>query len=261
MRECLTDLRSARNPKARIKILEGHFATVNSHINTYIDMSTVKCRHNNGRETARVLANHFQNNTMIDTIVCLDGTELIGAFMAEFLADTGIMSINSGKNISIITPDVNAYGQLVFMDSTLRMIKHMQVLVLAASVTTGQTITRAAEAVSYYGGTVRGVAAIFSNVEQTAEGMEIFSIFQKEDLPDYQLIYRRNARCAVRRCLSMPLSTVSATQNCKKRTGQIYSFMVDYKVNGGHRYDDERFKENFIKIKRRSAGRRQGFWL
>ena len=174
MRECLIDLRSARNPKARIKILEGHFATVNSHINTYIDMSTVKCRHNNGRETARVLANHFQNNTMIDT------------FMAEFLADTGIMSINSGKNISIITPDVNAYGQLVFMDSTLRMIKHMQVLVLAASVTTGQTITRAAEAVSYYGGTVRGVAAIFSNVEQTAEGMEIFSIFQKEDLPDYQ---------------------------------------------------------------------------
>ena len=186
MRECLTDLRSARNPKARIKILEGHFATVNSHINTYIDMSTVKCRHNNGRETARVLANHFQNNTMIDTIVCLDGTELIGAFMAEFLADTGIMSINSGKNISIITPDVNAYGQLVFMDSTLRMLKHMQVLVLAASVTTGQTITRAAEAVSYYGVTVRGVAAIFSNVEQTAEGMEIFSIFQKEDLPDYQ---------------------------------------------------------------------------
>ena len=186
MKECLTDLRSARNPKARIKILEGHFATVNSHINTYIDMSTVKCRHNNGRETARVLANHFQNNTMIDTIVCLDGTELIGAFMAEFLADTGIMSINSGKNISNITPDVNAYGQLVFMDSTLRMIKHMQVLVLAASVTTGQTITRAAEAVSYYGGTVRGVAAIFSNVEQTAEGMEIFSIFQKEDLPDYQ---------------------------------------------------------------------------
>ena len=49
MREQLTDLRSTRNPKARIKIMEGHFATVNSHINTYIDMSTVKCRHNNGR--------------------------------------------------------------------------------------------------------------------------------------------------------------------------------------------------------------------
>lgn len=186
MRERLTDLRSTRNPKARIKIMEGHFATVNSHINTYIDMSTVKCRHNNGRETARVLSEHFQNNTMIDTIVCLDGTELIGAFMAEFLSDRGMMSINSGKNISIITPDVNAYGQLVFMDSTLRMIKNMQVLILAASVTTGRTITQAAEAISYYGGSVRGVGAIFSNVEQTEDGMEIFSIFQGEDLPDYQ---------------------------------------------------------------------------
>ena len=122
MREQLTDLRSTRNPKARIKIMEGHFATVNSHINTYIDMSTVKCRHNNGRETARVLAEHFRNNTMVDTIVCLDGTEVIGTFMAEFLSDRGIMSINSGNNISIITPDVNAYGQLVFMDSTIRMI-------------------------------------------------------------------------------------------------------------------------------------------
>lgn len=43
----LQDLRSSKNPKARIKILEGHFATSNSHINTYIDMSTVKTRHNN----------------------------------------------------------------------------------------------------------------------------------------------------------------------------------------------------------------------
>ncbi len=38
----LEDLRSTRNPKARIKIMKGHFATSNSHLNTYIDMSTVK---------------------------------------------------------------------------------------------------------------------------------------------------------------------------------------------------------------------------
>ena len=47
MDERLEDLRSAKNPKARIKILKGHFATSHSHINTYIDMSTVKSRHNN----------------------------------------------------------------------------------------------------------------------------------------------------------------------------------------------------------------------
>ena len=165
MSEQLTDLRSTRNPKARIKIMEGHFATVNSHINTYIDMSTVKCRHNNGRETAQEIAKHlaerFLFDKVVDTIVCLDGTEVIGAFMAEFLSDRGIMSINSGNNISIITPDVNAYGQLVFMDSTIRMIKNMQVLVLAASVTTGRTIAQAAEAVSYYGGAVGGGSCDF----------------------------------------------------------------------------------------------------
>ena len=38
MDERLEDLRSAKNPKARIKILKGHFATSHSHINTYIDM-------------------------------------------------------------------------------------------------------------------------------------------------------------------------------------------------------------------------------
>ena len=76
-------MRSTKNPKARIKMLSGHFATKNSHVNTYIDMSTVKTRHNNARETARTLAEEYKMNTMIDTIVCLKNTEVIGAFMAE----------------------------------------------------------------------------------------------------------------------------------------------------------------------------------
>lgn len=180
------DLRSGRNPKARIKILSGHFATANSHINLYIDMSTVKCRHNNARETARELSSYFQNNTMVDAIVCLDGTEVIGAFMAEILSDKAIMSLNSGKNISVITPESNRYGQFIFRDNTQRMVKNMQILLLAASVTTGRTIEQAIEAVSYYGGTTCGVGAIFSNVDHTAGGMEIRSIFHSGDLPDYK---------------------------------------------------------------------------
>ena len=51
-------------------------------------MSTVKTRHNNARETARTLAEEYKTNTMIDTIVCLKNTEVIGAFMAEALADS-----------------------------------------------------------------------------------------------------------------------------------------------------------------------------
>ena len=56
MESRLKDIRSTRNPKARIKVMNGHFATSLSHVNTYIDMSTVKCRHNNARETAKTLA-------------------------------------------------------------------------------------------------------------------------------------------------------------------------------------------------------------
>ena len=55
----LVDLRSKKNPKARIKIMKGHFATSNSHMNTYIDMSTVKTRHNNAREAAKELAHLY----------------------------------------------------------------------------------------------------------------------------------------------------------------------------------------------------------
>ena len=94
MDERLEDLRSAKNPKARIKILKGHFATSHSHINTYIDMSTVKSRHNNARETAKVLAAAYLSNTTVDTIVCMEETEVIGTFLAEQLADENQYSLS-----------------------------------------------------------------------------------------------------------------------------------------------------------------------
>ncbi len=59
MTEEFVNLRSRKNPKARIKLMGGHFATMNSHVNTYIDMSTVKTRHNNARD--RQL--HWQKST------------------------------------------------------------------------------------------------------------------------------------------------------------------------------------------------------
>ena len=167
--EEMADLRSAKNPKARIKILKGHFATSNSHLNTYIDMSTVKTRHNNSREAAKVLAEEYLTNTYVNTIVCLDETEVIG----------------TGNNISVITPEYHAMGQMLFRDNKQRMIKDQQVMILAASVTTGKTIMRAIESVLYYGGTVCAVCAIFSAVTKVA-GMEIKTIFTSKDLPDYR---------------------------------------------------------------------------
>ena len=180
----LEDLRSTRNPKARIKVMKGHFATSNSHLNTYIDMSTVKTRHNNARETAKELAQEYMS-VPIDSIVCLEETEVVGTFLAEQLSDGNRMSLSAGNNISVITPEFNGLGQIMFRDNKQRMIKDQQILILAASITTGKTISKAIESVLYYGGTICGVASIFSAVTKVA-GLEIKTIFTSRDLPDYR---------------------------------------------------------------------------
>ena len=73
----------------------------------------------------------------------------------------------------------------MFRDNKQRMIENQQVLILAASVTTGKTISKAIESILYYGGTVCGVSAIFSAVTKVA-GMEIKTIFTSKDIPDYR---------------------------------------------------------------------------
>jgi len=185
MEEQLKDIRSIRNPKVRIKVAQGHFATTHSHINLYIDMTTIKYRHNNARETAKELASQYVTSKPIDTIVCLDGTEVIGGFIAELLADNSAMSINSGKNISIITPEFNQIGQMIFRDNTQRMIRNLQVLLLVATATTAKTIGRALECIDYYGGYVCGVTALFS-AEKSVQGFPINALFTSDDLPQYR---------------------------------------------------------------------------
>ena len=60
----------------------GHFATKHSHVNYFLDMTTLKVRQSNAEEAARALVPLYKHNTVVDTIVCLDGTEVIGAFLA-----------------------------------------------------------------------------------------------------------------------------------------------------------------------------------
>lgn len=185
----LVDLRSAKNRSARIKVMQGHFATSNSHLNTYVDMSTIKSRHHNAHETAKVLAQEYMTNTSVNTIVCLDGTEVIGSFIAEQLSDGSSMSLSHGNNISVVTPEIDTLGQMMFRDNKQRMITHQQVLLLTDSITTGTTLMQAIDAILYYGGTVCGIAAIFSAVTKIA-GMEVKTIFTSSDLPNYRA-YKR----------------------------------------------------------------------
>ena len=65
------------------------------------------------------------------------------------------------------------------------MIAGKNVLVLAASVTTGYTAAAAVEAVNYYGGRVAGISALFATVDECA-GHKVYSVFDPKDLEDYE---------------------------------------------------------------------------
>ena len=166
------------------RALRGHFATNHSHINYYIDVTYQKTRLSEAKETAEQLVSHFINNTPVDTILCLDGTQVLGACVAEALTRNGFATINQHNSIYVLEPEYNSNSQIIFRENIVPMIKGKFVLVLMASVTTGVTARRAVEAIGYYGGNVAGVAAIYRNVDEV-EGYPVRSIYSISDLPDY----------------------------------------------------------------------------
>lgn len=183
MEQRMIKLHSTRAPVA-LRVFPGHFATSHSHINYYIDITTLKTRQSEAAEVAKHLVSMYHASTVVDTIVCVDGTEVIGAYLAEELSRAGFSSINAHQTIYIITPE-QAGSQMIFRDNLQPMLAGKHVLLLMATVTTGKTVARACECVEYYGGIVQGAAAVFSAVQE-AEGLEINALFRKEDIPDYQ---------------------------------------------------------------------------
>ena len=173
------------NSNLRLRVARGHFATSHSHINYYIDLTMTKHRLSEAKEAAAQLASAFKPSTIIDTILCLDGTEVIGACMASELTRAGFMNMNAHRTIYVATPEHTSGSQLLFRDNSAPMIVGKHVLVLAASVTTGYTAQAAIEAIRYYNGIPVGISAIFSCVD-TCEGFPIVSIFNtSRDLMDY----------------------------------------------------------------------------
>lgn len=168
-----------------LRVSKGHFATSHSHINYYIDVTMTKSRLSEARAAAAELVKEYTLNTIVDTILCLDGTEVIGACMASELTKAGYTNMNAHQTIYVVTPEHTVGSQLLFRENTSPMIANKHVLVVAASVTTGYTVESAVEAINYYGGIPVGVAAIFATRKECA-GFEVSSIFDPNDLPDYE---------------------------------------------------------------------------
>ena len=174
-----------RRGKVPLRIAQGHFATNHSHINYYVDITFNKTRLSEAKDTAYELVSHFINDTPVDTILCLDGTAVIGTCVAEELTKNGFQTINAHKTIYVLEPEYNANSQIIFRDNIQPMIRGKHVLVLMASVTTGFTAKRSIEAIGYYGGKVAGVAALYRAVDEVA-GYPVRSVYSIQDLPDYQ---------------------------------------------------------------------------
>ena len=168
-----------------LRVAKGHFATNHSHINYYIDITYQKTRLSEAKDSAYDLVSHFINDTPVDTILCLDGTAVLGTCVAEELTKSGFRTINAHQTIYVVEPEYNANSQIIFRDNIKPMIQGKTVLVLMASVTTGFTAKRSIEAIHYYGGHVAGVAAIYRAVDEIA-GYPVRSVYSVADIPDYE---------------------------------------------------------------------------
>ena len=176
------------NSNVPLRLAMGHFATNHSHLNYYIDLTMTKHRLSEAKEVATQLCDHISPVTVIDTILCLDGTELIGGAIASELTRRGYANYNAHNTIYVVTPEHTTGSQLLFRENYAPMIVGKNVLVLAASIATGYTIKSAVEAIRYYSGKPAGVCAIFACMDE-CEGFPVNAVFtKKNDLPDYESV-------------------------------------------------------------------------
>ena len=185
MEERTIKFRSKETNKFQLHAIPGHFATSHSHINYYIDVTSIKTRASEAKEAARIFYSYAPKHQLTDTIVCMDGTEVIGTFLSQEIESYGLLSNNSHDTIYVVSPEVNSSNQIIFRDNNKKCIEGKVVVLLLATATTGETIRRALECIRYYGGHVAAIAAIFSTIDEI-EGIHIDRLFGPEEVMNYE---------------------------------------------------------------------------
>ncbi|MCL2440508.1 MAG: hypothetical protein FWD14_02085 [Treponema sp.] len=176
----------AKNPKIAIKLIPGHFSTSNAHSNNYLDFSELKCNSLVARDVAKELAIPYLSTTIIDTIVCMEKTSAIGAYIAEELVQEGTSVINSGGMIYVVSPMNNAHGNWVFPSNRTEWINGKNILLLTATVSSGRALNSVLECISYYGGKLAGISALYIASPETHR-QDINSLFTSDDVTGYKL--------------------------------------------------------------------------
>jgi len=213
MLENLKKIPSKNNPELCLSVIPGHFSSDRFHVNYYIDMTTLKTRMSQAQLVAKEMcekythriqipentkgfftssmADAFAQAEKIDTIICMDGCEVIGAYVAEELSKTGISTNNLHKTFYVVSPEFDKSGQMIVRDNIKPMIKGKNVLVILASAMSGRTIYKSIKCIQAYGGNVKGISVIFGVVDEI-EGYPVHSVFSKDDLPDFELAEPEN---------------------------------------------------------------------
>jgi orotate phosphoribosyltransferase len=175
-----------KNPTITIKVIPGHFTTSNAHVNNYLDVSGLKSNAEVAREVARELAIPYLTSTPVDTIVCMEKTEVIGAYLAQELLHAGPSVINAGGEIHIVTPVNNVNGNMIFQDNVVEWITNKNIILLVASVSSARAVHIGMDCIAYYGGRLAGISALFVASPSTQKE-QFNTLFTSDDIPGYKL--------------------------------------------------------------------------
>ena len=176
---------SEKSDRVFIHVMKGHFISSNNHINYYIGTSDIKHNHNVSVDAAMILAEYYNTNGIdVDTVLCLYETQSLGAYLAHELSRPNMMQPNPDGSIYIVGSEYDAAGNLIFRDNLRRMIKDKNVVILISCITSGRTVERAMESVSYYGGNTVGISSAFS-AKYEIGGVKVNTIFNTDDVADY----------------------------------------------------------------------------
>lgn len=167
-----------------LQVAKGHFATRNSHTNYFIDVTRQQSCIRDAEAAAQQLAHRLSQQLMVDTILCMDGTRVIGTCLARRMTEGGFRSVNAGREVYVLRENWGTSGNLIFRDNAKPMLEGKNVLLLMASITTGGTVRKGIRCVEHYKGKMAGIASIYSHVKEV-DGIPVVSLFDTNDLPGY----------------------------------------------------------------------------
>jgi len=175
-----------KNPLISMKVIPGHFTTSNAHVNYYLDVGGMKSNARVARDVAREFAVPYLSNTLTETIVCMERTDVIGAYLAEELLQEGPSVINSGGEIHVVAPMSDSNRKLFFQDNVADYwIANRNIILLVTSISSGRTIESALDCLTYYGGKIAGISALFLTTPDNS-GRAIHSLFTSDDIDGYK---------------------------------------------------------------------------